>query len=559
MKCILPILLFIWVSPLQAATYYVSNSIGNDLNNGKSQQTPWKNHPWMNKATGVAGNTILQPGDTVSLKRGDVWYDYLTLEDTGTENNLIVTKAYGSGYLPKIICPTQKITTGWTRVSGDIYGIQINHAGEDVGWVWQGDVSLDSALQMGTDPNVGEGEFFFEYVNDIKGILYLYKKGGGSPNGTPIHYSSKRFVIDGVGTAAEYVRFEKLELWGGNWASVVIQGKWPRSTIELQGLTVRYSGASETSVNNIRISTAILIMNYSNSAVTNSKILHAAGDGIRFFNVKDSIIAHNVVGYHAAGNAKYTGGIRIVGKRISEEPLNLIVEHNHVYRPMWTSNPNIGIWADVNARNVTIRYNVIYRGKTGIHIENGSAHNSAYYNFVGECRNGIKLGTHSIDGNLGVFENEIYNNLIVGCENSFALLHDAKGTNTIKNNISFNPTKFHVMLHKDFFRYGDLDMDYNSFFPEAVEAVNGFGLLYIRGKSPNIVREKKKFSEWQELGYDLLSNFDNPRFKNPKAWNYHLLDDSPCIDAGVNVGLSHDIEGVFVPQGSRPDIGLFEY
>jgi hypothetical protein len=91
MTCILPILLFIWVCPLQAATYYVSSSIGDDRNNGKSQQTPWKYHPWMSKASGVAGNAILQPGDKVRLKRGDVWYDYFTLRDTGEENNLIIT------------------------------------------------------------------------------------------------------------------------------------------------------------------------------------------------------------------------------------------------------------------------------------------------------------------------------------------------------------------------------------------------------------------------------------------------------------------------------------
>jgi len=553
----LPILLFIWVCPLQAATYYVSNSIGNDLHNGKSWQTPWKYHPWMSKATGVAGNTILQPGDKVRLKRGDVWYDYFTLRDAGTQNNLIITKAYGSGYLPRIICPTQKITSGWVRVSGNIYRIQIDHAGEDVGWVWQEYVSRNSALQMRSDPNVSEGEFFFEYVNDTRGYLYLYKEGGDSPNGTPIHYSSKKFVIDGLGTSAAYVRFENLELWGGNWGTVVITGNWQsaRSNIELHRLIVRFSGSSETSENTEGTSTAIRIINYSNSAITNSRILNTAGDGIRFAAVYDSIIANNVVGYHSAGNGKWTGGIRIIGRRASQGPLNIIVEHNSVYRAMRSTKSN-GIWADVSAHNVTIRYNEIYSGKNGIQIENGSAYNSAYYNIIGNCQNGFKLGTHSIPGNLGVFNNKIYNNLIVNCEISFTLLRDASGTNEIKNNISYNPTKFHVKLYKDFFSNGYLDMDNNCFFPKAV---NGFGFLVLKGRSPNLVREKKNSSAWQGLGYDFRSIFDDPGFENSKYRNYHLLDDSPCIDEGAEVRLDQDMEGVFVPQGNSPDIGPFEF
>lgn len=555
MACVLPILFLIWVCPLQAATYYVSSSIGNDLNNGKSWQNPWKYHPWMSKATGVAGNTVLQPGDKVRLRRGDVWYDYLTLQEAGTQNNLITTKAYGSGYLPRIVCPTKVITNGWARFNGNIYRIQINHAGEDVGWVWQEDVSRDSALQMRMDRNVSEGEFFFEHVNDTTGFLYLYKEGGGSPNGTPIHYSSKKFVIDGLGTAAAYLRFENLELWGGNWGSAVISGNWrsARSTIEMHRLTVRFSGSSETSENTERTSTAIRIANFSNSAITNSRILHTAGDGIRFATVYDSIIADNVVGYHSAGNGKWSSGIRVIGRKEYQEPLNVIVEHNYVYRAMRTTNPN-GIWADVGAHKVTIRYNEVDSGKNGIQIENGTSLNRAYYNIIRNCINGFKLGTHSIQGNVGVYDNEIYNNLIVNCEISFNLLHDARGTNTIKNNISYEPTRFHVKLYEDYFSNGVLVMDNNNFFPDAD---NSF--LLWKGTGSNLVRQKINSGEWQALGYDHLSIFTDPRFENPRYGNYHLLDDSPCIDAGAYVGLARDMEGVFVPQGPRPDIGPFEY
>ena len=48
---------------------------------------------------------------------------------------------------------------------------------------------------------------------------------------------------------------------------------------------------------------------------------------------------------------------------------------------------------------------------------------------------------------------------------------------------------------------------------------------------------------------------------NPFAGSYdfHLLSDSPCVDAGTDLGLSPDIEGISVPQGGWPDIGAFEF
>jgi hypothetical protein len=43
----------------------------------------------------------------------------------------------------------------------------------------------------------------------------------------------------------------------------------------------------------------------------------------------------------------------------------------------------------------------------------------------------------------------------------------------------------------------------------------------------------------------------DPRFVNPAAANFRLRADSPCIDAGVDVGLPY--------HGSAPDMGAFEY
>ena len=51
----------------------------------------------------------------------------------------------------------------------------------------------------------------------------------------------------------------------------------------------------------------------------------------------------------------------------------------------------------------------------------------------------------------------------------------------------------------------------------------------------------------------------NPLFINEAIQNYHLQQGSPCIDKGVNVGITTDFDGTTRPQGSGFDIGAYEY
>jgi hypothetical protein len=75
-------------------TYYVSSSSGNDANNGTSQSTPWR-------TMAEVSNTTFQPGDTILLKRGDVWLaDPLVVSSSGTATNPITYGAYGTGNKP---------------------------------------------------------------------------------------------------------------------------------------------------------------------------------------------------------------------------------------------------------------------------------------------------------------------------------------------------------------------------------------------------------------------------------------------------------------------------
>jgi hypothetical protein len=51
----------------------------------------------------------------------------------------------------------------------------------------------------------------------------------------------------------------------------------------------------------------------------------------------------------------------------------------------------------------------------------------------------------------------------------------------------------------------------------------------------------------------------DPTFVDAAAGDYHLVEGSPAIDAGVDAGVTTDIDGDMRPQGTGYDIGADEY
>ena len=74
-------LLAVWLAPASwAATYYVSQSSGNDASDGKSPATAWK--------TLAKASREYAPGDEILLKRGDTWAnDTLRPQGSGTPDS----------------------------------------------------------------------------------------------------------------------------------------------------------------------------------------------------------------------------------------------------------------------------------------------------------------------------------------------------------------------------------------------------------------------------------------------------------------------------------------
>ena len=73
--------------------FFLSSSTGNDNNNGKSSNTPWKTIEKLN-------SQILYPGDTISFKSGDTWNEKWIIKHSGSSSKSIFITNYGNGEFP---------------------------------------------------------------------------------------------------------------------------------------------------------------------------------------------------------------------------------------------------------------------------------------------------------------------------------------------------------------------------------------------------------------------------------------------------------------------------
>ncbi len=83
-----------------AATYYVSNTSGNNRNDGLAARWDGIHGPW--KSLLKASSVQYHGGDRLLLKCGDIWDETLTIKVDGSAENPVTVASYGSGERPYI-------------------------------------------------------------------------------------------------------------------------------------------------------------------------------------------------------------------------------------------------------------------------------------------------------------------------------------------------------------------------------------------------------------------------------------------------------------------------
>jgi len=92
--------LMLGAMPVQATTYYVSESSGSDSRTGRAAGPDGAGGPW--KTLAKASTTDYVPGDQILLKCGDTWNEELHPKGNGTPGKPILIGSYGEGPKPII-------------------------------------------------------------------------------------------------------------------------------------------------------------------------------------------------------------------------------------------------------------------------------------------------------------------------------------------------------------------------------------------------------------------------------------------------------------------------
>jgi archaellum component FlaG (FlaF/FlaG flagellin family) len=272
------------------------------------------------------------------------------------------------------------------------------------------------------------------------------------------------------------------------------------------------------------------------------------------------------------------------GLHTDPSSINVEIHGNTVYS---TSSDGI----DARGQTIVLASNVVHStGKDGIHVDDASTahiqYNTVYDinddgvdagggtiliagNFVDDCGgNGIK--SEGAD-HTTVSANQIFQAGSAGLD-----LDDA-GTFTATNNIVADSSQASVLVETD---AGPHNLLYHNTLVGSATGQQGTGInVTVTGftitlanniivshsvgitATPGATLIVSNTLLWGN-GDDPISGTavlpNPPLLVAPAQQNYHLLPDSPAVDAGIDVGVSTDVDGDARPAGLLPDVGADE-
>src|SRR3989338_2840275 len=279
-----------------------------------------------------------------------------------------------------------------------------------------------------------------------------------------------------------------------------------------------------------RIANNIVVNN--GEASYNGEYPTTEGNGLTFTIVNTATIT-NFHSHHNWGNGLLvidgSSNVQVIGG-----------EYNHNIRGH-IDYPASCIRFDTNTANSKVLYvNSHDCDSSGMILEDGAHDNLVAYSLFYNNERGLSYG------NVPVLNNKIYNN--VGSDSGGLGIRNNVPV-TVKNNIFLNNNKGmffdnggNILTHS---------IDYNLYFGNTVD---------IRfGSTSYSASQVQNGQYYSATGYEQHGIGLSPLFVNPSGYDFHLQQTSPAKDNGTSVGLTRDLDGTSVPQGSAVDIGAYEF
>ncbi len=236
-----------WKAPKGSTVWYVSDSEGNNANDGTSPEAPVKS---IAKVIRMQNDGTIKPGDVILFKRGDEWHGKLSLVIEG-----VTLSAYGEGAKPRLLASTEAdgsdkwkptdepgVYVYYTNVtaSKDVGQIVFNE-GEAYGFRLVIDNKTDTILHAGDDNLVGNGiSTWMHKPGEYEGYKTLAKYAAEIPESDLFfchdYKAQKVYLYSRTGNPGD--RFESIEM-----ATLGHNISVKSNNITIDNLCLKYTGS----------------------------------------------------------------------------------------------------------------------------------------------------------------------------------------------------------------------------------------------------------------------------------------------------------------------------
>lgn len=520
-------ILFCFVSfHVSATVYYVSNSNGNDGETGTFKETAWKTIAKVNAQT-------FSPGDSILFNKNDIWRETLNIPSSGSSDNYIYFGTYGSGKNPAIYGSEAVYT--WTSQGNN---------------VWKSDNTFSNPHQNNADIHFinGDNVIWGHFRPDINSLasnydwtwssnyIYVYSTSDPGSIFTVTEIPQRYSCIDTY--HKEYLRFDGIDVFFARYIGYDDNNSHS-DNIDISGLIIEnceiaYIGGITTAQNGFGVAAV-----YSDLVVRNCTIHDCGRRGISLdiygygFTASNAIIENNTIygGFHTTGIDLSVGSGGFTGS------WNGVYIRNNTF-------------SDLSTPPYIHASNQIFLQNWAWDTQNAKAENIYIYNNIFKTPNFSAINMEGMN-KIFVYNNDFFEASVLG---SYVVLLwiDRNNTNiVVKNNIFYcsNPDNnfaFEVFCLTD---NTQVDIDYNLYY----RVSNNLTVIKYQNTSYSMTDIKSA------LNTDLQWEVHSPDPADPdfiSGTDLHLKKTSPCIGAGINVGLQEDHDGLY--YNDPPSIGAYE-
>ncbi len=495
------VLMFYCIGKAQT-NYYVSRT-GNNTNSGLSESTAWRTI-----AYALSSSSPVMAGDTIFIKAGNYENENVVIEKNGTVSAPIVIEGY-------------QVTPGDNPNLNYSFGDNLD---ESIMPLLDGlDRSTGIAIDINGSKNI--------IINNIQIKNYEY----GIIDHTytyDLNTKLNNIIVKDIGDTTDSYSGKAIEFYSSNNVinnCIVVNASAQGILVEGDYNTIENCKVycDDSSSVNAAMDYYIVVYNGNHNTIQNCYV-ERVGD-----------LPHYGHGIGLKGDCENNSIRSCTAKNFRGEAF--YVRHRGAINNIFTNCVAIGVT----------------EGATGFIVRDGASNNQFNNCIVDNCKRGLMFYDSTEDngaqycGRNNFFNNCIIKNTEIGIDfNDYEVFSDID-SNFFNNCVFYNGITL-INVERNNFNNKMTNCIVSNYYSLKRES-NGYSLSF-----------EFNYCDFYNNGFTMPQGTgnisSNPQFVDATNSDFHLMQNSPCIDAGTSSNAPNfDFEGTSRPQGSGFDIGAYEY